>query len=99
VAVRKIDLMHREFGICPGYKCKNCSNFIKVMVSDMPLSKCKVYGVTASAASDWAQKYEACGMFNMPYKGKPIIRMVKPNRHLEEDDTPLEGQLSLMDGE
>ena len=97
MALRKIDLMHRLFGKCSGHTCKECSNLEKIYANDRPLSKCKVYGITRSEASDWVQRNEACGMFNRPWDKRPIIRTVKPER---KDKDPqecqfIEGQLTI----
>ena len=99
MAIRKIELMHRQFEKLPGHKCAACSNLIEVRVHDMQLRKCKVYGITSSAASDWAQKYEACGMFDKPWDKGPIIRLVKPENAKDIEDEPLEGQVSFFEGE
>ena len=97
MALRKIDLMHKVFGRCPGRRCKDCSNLVKVRVSDMALTKCKVYGLTHSQASDWVQRYEACGMFNKPWgeNQTPIIRLVTPENRKEQETKPIEGQMSF----
>lgn len=92
MTIRKIDLMHREFGFSPGNKCKTCDNYWRGRYHDYMYSKCTVYGVTNSAASDWSGRYDACGMYNKEYNGGDMIRMVRPGSALEE---PLEGQESL----
>lgn len=95
-ALRKIDLMHREFGYVGGmHICKECKNFIKYRYQGKPYKKCKVYGVTASAASDWANKYEACGMFNIEYHGTPIINLVKRGRRSQDNEMQIDGQITL----
>lgn len=97
MALRKIDLMHKFFGICEGHTCGECSNLVHVRANDRPLTKCKVYGQTNSAASDWAKRYQACGMFNKEYKGRPNIELVKPVRTNREEAQriELEGQMKL----
>lgn len=94
MALRKIDLMHKFFGICEGHTCGECSNLTK---GDFNHTKCKVYGVTHSAASDWTKRYLACGMFNKEYKGRPNIERVVPARtnHEEAQRIELEGQMKL----
>ena len=95
-ATRKIELMYRQFGKCHGRYCKGCSNLVKFTYRDKPLIKCKVYGVTHSEASDWVQKWTACGMFNREWRGGQIIRLVKPSKQeRENDNAPIEGQLSM----
>lgn len=94
MAIRKIDLMHRQFGKSHGHACRECSNLIK---GSWNYSKCKVYGDTPSQASDWTQRWEACGQFNKPWDGKPIMRLVRPTRKDKEEtqSTSLEGQISM----
>lgn len=94
MALRKIDLMHRQFGKCEGHTCRECSNLVK---GSWNYTKCKVYGDTHSQASDWAQRWQACGMFNKPWGGKPIIRLVHHTRQEKEEmqNVPIEGQLSM----
>lgn len=97
MALRKIDLMHRLFGKCEGHACRECSNLVDGRYHYKILRKCKVYGMTHSEASDWTQRWEACGMFNKPWEGKPIMQLVKPTRKDKEEiqSTPLEGQISM----
>ena len=97
MALRKIDLMHRQFGKCDGHTCRECSNLQHVRPCDRSLTKCRIYGDTSSAASDWAQRWQACGMFNKQWSGKPIIRLVRPTRQEKEEmqREPIEGQLRM----
>lgn len=97
MALRKIDLMHRLFGMCDGHTCGECSNLVEGEYHDRVLRKCKVYGMTHSEASDWAKRWLACGLFNKPWGDKPIMRLVRPTRKDKEEmqHTPLEGQISM----
>ena len=95
MAVRKIDLMHREFGFSPGHKCKYCDNLI-VQQANRRYYKCEVYGISDSEASDWRLSYDACGMYNKVWDGNPLIRMVKPERTMEE---VLDGQKTFFEEE
>lgn len=97
MALRKIDLMHKFFGICEGRTCGECSNLVEEPYHGRMYRKCKCYGQTNSAASDWAKRYLACGMFNKPYKGRPNIERVKPVRTNKEEAQriELEGQMKL----
>ncbi len=94
MALRKIELMHRQFGKCEGHTCRECSNLIK---GSWNYSKCKVYGDTPSQASDWTQRWQACGMFNKLWTRGPVIKLVRPERTKKEESQriPLEGQLKL----
>lgn len=96
MAIRKIDLMHRLFGTADGHACRECSNLVKGRYHDHILTKCKVYGLTHSEASDWAGRWQACGMFNRAWDKQPVMREVRPERKQKEaDNAPLEGQISL----
>lgn len=77
MVIRKIDLMHREFGSSPGNKCKTCDHFLHGRYRSRYLSKCEVYGLTHSEASDWSGRHDACGMYNKEYNGNAIIRLVR----------------------
>ncbi len=92
MALRKIDLMHRQFGKCDGHTCGECSN-----LTEHCYYKCRVYGVTSSEASDWAKRWLACGLFNKPWGNKPIIRLVRTTRKDKEEmqNTQVEGQISM----
>ncbi len=98
MAVRKIDLMHQQFGVCAGHACRECSNLVKGRYHDRILTKCQVYGLTHSEASDWAGRWLACGMFNREYTGRPVIRLVmRGRREPKEPEEPLDGQISMME--
>lgn len=98
MALRKIELMHQIFGLCKGHKCAECDNFVTGMYHDKKLQKCTVYGMTHSEASDWRQKYDACGMFNREYSGTDIIRLVISDRQADKLMMPLENQIDLFGG-
>ena len=96
MTIRKIDLMHREFGFSPGNKCKTCQHFWRGRYHDYMYSKCKVYGMTHSEASDWSGRNIACGMYNQEYNGGDIIRLVLPG---SAPKTPIDGQTNLFEGD
>lgn len=93
MAVRKIDLMHRQFGLSPGNKCKDCSN-LTAHFYDKRYYKCTVYGESASEATDWVLKWDACGMFNKDWHGNPIVHLVRPKKI---DRQPIAGQKSFWE--
>jgi len=87
---RKIEAMYERFGRSEG-KCKDC---IHLKRGSWNYPKCEVYGMTASEASDFRLKYDACGLFNKPYESDiPIIRLLDRGKN----ETPIEGQMSLGD--
>lgn len=94
VMLRKIDLMHHLFGEVQDKKCKDCDNLVSYTASHK-WYKCKCYSIGSSEASDWRLKYTACGLFNKPYDGNPVIKMVKWVKPKEDDQ--IEGQVSLFD--
>ena len=97
MAIRKIDLMHRQFGKCDGHTCRECSNLVEGKYRTRVLRKCKVYGFSHSEASDWAKRWLACGLFNKQWGDRPIMRLVRPTRTDKEEmqNTPLDGQISM----
>ena len=59
-ALRKIELMHQQFGVVAGKTCGECSNLTEHRY-DKLYRKCKIYGETSSEATDWAMRWTACG--------------------------------------
>ena len=96
MALRKIALMHRLFGVGDGHTCRECSNFVKGKYHDRTICKCNVYGMTHSEATDWAGRWLACGAFNRTLNLQPVMREVVPYRKKNESDNePLDGQLMM----
>ena len=96
MAIRKIALMHRIFGVSDGHTFRECCNFVNGKYHDRTLCKCRVYGMSPSEASDWAGRWQACGAFNREISRGPVMREVVPERKQKEaDNTPLEGQIRM----
>lgn len=96
-AVRKIELMHKHFGRRQGHTCGECSNLIECRW-DKVYRKCSVYGDSASEATDWAKRWEACGLMNQEYHGLPIVRLVgrgSGGKKIREPEQPIEGQIGM----
>lgn len=91
--LRKLELMHAQFGRCEGHTCGECRNLRSIRYRGMSLRKCAVYGLTHSEASDWAKRWTACGMFGKEYAGPPVIESVRR----VYTDTPLENQISMLE--
>ena len=91
--IRKIDLMHRMFGVCEGHKCGDCSNMVEHRYNKV-YRKCTVYGVSSSESTDWAKRWTACGMFNQEYTGTEIKRIVRRGSGEKEPEEPMEGQMN-----
>lgn len=95
MALRKIDLMNRLFGVADGNACRECSNFVKGKYHDRTLCKCRVYGMTHSEATDWAGRWQACVAFNRTLNRQPVVHEVRQERKKETNNAPLDGQISL----
>lgn len=88
--LKKIEEMHLRFGKEDG-KCGDCSNFRRYRYHGKGYSKCRIYGVSLSAATDWSGRNQACGMLNKDYNGTPIYK-----RHIVRNE-PEDNQMSLME--
>lgn len=99
MALRKLALMHRFFGVLDGHTCRECSNFIKGKYHDKVLGKCKVYGLTHSKATDWAGRWMACGAFNRAISRKPLVREVIPERKRKEAAKSGEWEITTIEQE
>lgn len=93
--VRKLELMHRQFGKTPGKTCGTCSN-LSAHFYDKTYYKCRVYGSSASEATDWAKRWEACGCYNKDWSGGKIKELVK-HAPRKEPRSEIEGQISLLE--
>ena len=96
--LKKIDAMHQRFGKLDGKQCRDCSNFVKGRYHNMMRQKCEVYGMTHSEASDWRQKWTACGQFNKEYTGRCVMETIS-RRKEPEKPVELDGQTSLFNVE
>ena len=69
------DIEEQEYGEMEGVLCRNCCNFTTIAVDGKHHCKCKAYGITREANTNWRSKYEACGLYNTPIgnKYKPIF--------------------------
>lgn len=90
---RKIEAMREIFGKGQG-KCGECSHFVRFRYNTRTLQKCEVYGMTSSEASDWAQRWEACGLKDKPYAGRQIMKTLRdvPTVTIEEQ---IPGQMTI----
>lgn len=97
MADRKIEAMYREYGKDHAHRCADCPNLC-VYTANKTWYKCAVYGVSGSAASDWAKKWTACGMYGHPAsKGDtPLFERLKHAKR-KADDELLDGQISMWE--
>lgn len=88
--MKKIDLMHAMFGKAEG-ECAECRHFEKHW-RNVKYFKCRVYGVSASEATDWRKKYPACGLKNIPTSYRDVYKSARSDKKAEV----AEGQMSLF---
>ena len=93
---RKIFAMHKRFGTCGVFRCKDCDHLIGGKYHDKQLYKCELYGLTHSEATDWRLSYQACGMYNMPQDMDRWVPMIEQIRHAPKgQEPPIEGQIDF----
>lgn len=61
--VKPIEMMHAMFGKKPGKRCGDCPCLFEAYYGDRKVRKCRAYGGLHSSKSDWALKWDACGLF------------------------------------
>ena len=89
----KLAKMHAKYGEANG-QCKDCKYFARYECGGRILKKCVAYGTTASAATDWAGTWRACGLFpDWPFEGEPVMN----ERNGREPEEPLPGQTTIFD--
>lgn len=93
MAKRKIELMYTLFGWDEQHQCKTCDNLLKE-VGNRTYYKCLCYGNTSSIATDWKISNTACGLYNKPYNGKPVIEYAK-HQSTKKPYMEIEGQMRL----
>ena len=100
--IRKHELMYQLFGRDTNHKCRECCNFIFIQPTDRRHSKCEVYGVTCSEATDWNGRKTACGQYNIPYNenDEPVLEIVKRGRGRQKaEPIQCKGQITLFEKE
>jgi hypothetical protein len=90
--------MHKHFGSDIAHKCGDCCNFVRGRYHDRILQKCERYGLSHSEATDWAQRWEACGMFDKPLgdNERPVIEYIR-GRCAADSPPVLDGQIGFED--
>ncbi|MGN0163520.1 MAG: hypothetical protein ACI4EA_08095 [Candidatus Ornithomonoglobus sp.] len=94
--MKKHNLMYSIFGIDENHKCRECCNFGMYQRGNHSYSKCEVYGISHSEATDWNGRKAACGHFNKPYdkaKENNIMHLARPVRR--DANYQCEGQMNL----
>lgn len=91
--IKKIEAMHKRYGIAEGHKCKDCCNLITRQWGNKYF-KCSAYGTSCSTSTDWAKRYPACGLF-----GKEVEADDHRALSIKIPDTvsmdPMAGQIEL----
>lgn len=92
---RKLRKMQEKFGRSAAGTCQNCAHFARYTHQHgRTYSKCKIYGISASEATDWTGKAPACGLYpGKPYNGGAVVREVERKKKQPEN---IDGQLSLF---
>ena len=98
MAYRKIDAMHREYGQDAAHKCADCLNLCIYVTSNHTQYKCMAYGASASAATDWAKRWTACGLYGKPLPAEhvPLIKRLTSTKQQEK---PIDGQMTFLETE
>ena len=95
-SIRKIAAMHELYGELPDKKCADCQHLCGYRQSRI-WYKCLAYGNSSSEATDWANGWTACGLYNqpIPQNQRPIIDILKSSSKKREQ-TKIHGQVSLF---
>lgn len=97
---RKIEAMYSTFGVFVGKTCEDCPHMIEHLYHGKRYYKCRIYGDSASEATDWRLKWTACWAFDKMADGNasPIYKRLQYDRNLPKttEETPqCEGQISM----
>lgn len=96
--MRTIAAMHCHHGTSEGNTCRDCCNLVGHQHAKQ-YYKCAAYGISASMATDWRLKWDACGLYNVPFdetKQYPLIHVLQ---HSPKDSPAgqCDGQITLED--
>ena len=92
---RKINAMHKRFGICWGEHCRDCDHCISGEWHGKQYHKCKLYGMSHSDATDWRLSWMAFGMFNVSVDTDKMNSVYKTLSNKREPEPQLEGQMDI----
>lgn len=94
----KITAMHREYGKNTAHRCADCPNLCIHATTSHTRYKCMAYGASASAATDWAKRWTACGLC-----GKPLpadhVPLIKRLTRTKQQENPIDGQMTFLETE
>lgn len=96
---RKIIAMHKEYGRAYGCRCRDCPHLHTVELrSGRRYFKCSAYGESSASSTDWAQRWEACGLFGRELERGHIPLLDRIKHQSRPNNTPIEGQLDMFGG-
>lgn len=96
---RKIVAMHKEYGRAHGHRCRECPHLHVVELrSGRRYFKCAAYGDSSASSTDWAQRWEACGLFGRELERGHIPLLDRLKHQSRPDNTPVKGQLDMWGG-
>lgn len=96
---RKIEAMYSMFGVFAGKTCKDCPHLIEHSRGRV-YYKCRIYGDSASEATDWRLKWTACGALTkwQMATATPIYKRLQYVRISTPENPPIpvcEGQITM----
>ena len=94
---KKIEKMHKLFGVTEGKKCKDCMHLIG---GKNEYRKCLCFGQSNASSTDWALSYDACGLWNKPLMTEDGLKIDIPVVRLQDretEDEQIEGQMQFED--
>lgn len=87
---RKIAAMWDYFGMLEGCYCGNCYH-----LEDHGYWKCRIYGISASEATDWVKGWTACKAYNVQSINRRDIYKTLNVRVHTEAPVQLDGQIGM----
>lgn len=91
---RKIAAMWDYFGMLDGCYCENCCH-----LENHGYWKCRIYGISASEATDWVKGWTACRAYNVEGITKATLyKTLRYNTPKAEEEKPLDGQMNVFGG-
>ena len=94
-AQKKIGRMYELFGHCENNEaiCKNCKHLTSY-TANRKWYKCECFGNSSSESTDWRIGWLACGLYNEPYTGTPVVE-IKMHEKRKKLTVQIEGQMVL----
>lgn len=94
---RKIAAMHKEYGHGWGSKCGDCPWLHSVeMRRGRRYYKCTAYGESSAESTDWAKKWDACGLVDKTLPDVPLLERLK--HEARPTNEPIKGQIDIFGG-